>query len=254
MEVGATIAMHRHACYALVFALLFSVHSHAETSCIDSALLARSTVSITRYFDDEERSVRTNLVGIQGTGWFQSPTTIVTVEHVTSAMDLSSQSWKLLELQHDGDARSVSVRIQRSAGVHAEKLVVLELQTAITAAPSVTIRMSPLMPEDRLVAIAYPGQNRRSVGGRFVKYATDGKLAGTALLEMYEGDNRLAIDHGASGAPVFDCEGRIVAVIATVMTQIFQTPFGERRVSTAWGMPNVVSVPIHELISFPQNR
>jgi hypothetical protein len=246
--------MHRYAYYALIGALLFSVHSHAETSCIDSALLARSTVSITRYFDDLERSVRTNLVGIQGTGWFHSPTTIVTVEHVAAAMELSTQSWKLLELQHDGDTQSISVRIQRSAGIHAEKLVVLELQTAIAAAPSVAIRMSPLMPEDRLVAVAYPGENRRSVGGRFVKYVTDGKLAGTALLEMYEGNNRLAIDHGASGAPVFDCEGRIVAVIATVMTQIFQSPFGERRVSTAWGMPNVVSVPIQELVAFPESR
>jgi hypothetical protein len=246
--------MHRHGCYALIFALLFSVRSNAETNCIDSALLARSTVSITRYFDDEERSVRTSLVGIQGTGWFQSPTTIVTVGHVVAAMELSSQRWKPLRLEHDGDVQSISVRIQRSAGAHAEKLVVLELQTAIATAPSVAIRMSPLVPEDRLVAVAYPGQNRRSVGGRFVKYGTDGKLAGTALLEMYEGDNRLAIDHGASGAPVFDCEGKVVAVIATVMTQIFQTPFGERRVSTAWGMPNVVSVPIQELIAFPQNR
>jgi hypothetical protein len=244
--------MHRRACFALIFALLFSVRSHAETSCIDSASLARSTVSITRYFDDEERSVRASLVGIQGTAWFQSPTTIVTVEHVAAAMELSSQSWKLLRLEHDGDVQSISVRIQRSAGTHAEKLVVLELQTAVTAAPSVAIRMSPLMPEDRLVAVAYPGQNRRAVGGRFVKYGTDGKLAGTALLEMYEGNDRLAIDHGASGAPVFDCEGRVVAVIATVMTQIFRTPFGQQRMSTAWGMPNVVSVPIHELTA--QNR
>ena len=246
--------MHRYAYYALIFALLFPVHCHAETNCIDSALLARSTVSITRYFDDKERSVQTNLVGIQGTAWFQSPTTIVTVGHVAVAMELSSESWKLLKLEHDGDIQLISVRIQRSAGAHAEKLVVLELQTAITAAPSIAIRMAPLMPEDRLVAVAYPGQNRRAVGGRFVEYVTVGRLAGTALLEMYEGDDRLAIDHGASGAPVFDCEGRVVAVIATVMTQIFQTPFGERRVSTAWGMPNVVSVPIQELAAVPQNR
>ena len=53
-----------------------------------------------------------------------------------------------------------------------------------------------------------------------MQHVTDGRLAGTALLEMYEGDNRLAIDHGASGAPVFDCEGRIAAVISTVITQI----------------------------------
>jgi hypothetical protein len=47
---------------------------------------------------------------------------------------------------------------------------------------------------------------------------------------------------------VFDCEGRIAAVISTVITQIFHTPFGQRRISTAWGTPNVISVPIRELM------
>ena len=42
------------------------------------------------------------------------------------------------------------------------------------------------------------------------------------------------IDYGASGAPVFDCEGRVAAVISTVITQILSTPFGNRRVSTRW--------------------
>jgi len=65
---------------------------------------------------------------------------------------------------------------------------------------------------------------------------------------MYAGNDRLAIDHGASGAPVFDCEGRVAAVISTVITQSFLTPFGDKRVSTAWGDPNVVSVPVRELM------
>jgi hypothetical protein len=114
--------------------------------------------------------------------------------------------------------------------------------------------MAPLRPEDRLVTLAYPNQNPRYVSGRFVQYATDGRLAGTALLEMYEGDNRFAVDHGASGAPVFDCEGRIAAVISTVITQILQTPFGVLRISTAWGTPNVVSVPVQKLTEFSEAR
>ena len=120
-------------------------------------------------------------------------------------------------------------------GSDTEKLVVLELQTAFPAARSVAIRMAPLRSEDRLVTLAYPNQNPRFVSGRFVQYATDGRLAGTALLEMYEGDNRFAVDHGASGAPVFDCEGRIAAVISTVITQILRTPFGVLRISTGMG-------------------
>ena len=97
-------------------------------------------------------------------------------------------------------------------------------------------------------------QSPRFVSGRFVQYGTDGRLAGTALLEMYGGDNRLAIDHGASGAPVFDCEGRVAAVISTVIVQTFSTPFGVRRMSTAWGSPNVVSVPVRTLMEFSEAR
>ncbi|MGA7734620.1 MAG: hypothetical protein WCB22_04040, partial [Pseudolabrys sp.] len=98
----------------------------------------------------------------------------------------------------------------------------------------------------------YPDQNPRFVSGRFVQHVTDGRLAGSALLEMYEGDNRFAIDHGASGAPVFDCEGQIAAVVSIVITQILQTPFGVLRTSTAWGTPNVVSVPVHQMIEFSE--
>ena len=135
--------------------------------------------------------------------------------------DFRTEDWKPLDIKDGADSQLISARIQRWVGGGTEKLVVLELQAAFPAARSVAIRMAPLRPEDRLVTLAYPDQNPRFVSGRFVQYATDGRLAGTALLEMYEGDNRFAIDHGASGAPVFDCEGRIAAVISTVITQIF---------------------------------
>ena len=70
-----------------------------------------------------------------------------------------------------------------------------------------SIRMEPLAPEERVVSLAYPGSRLRLVGGRFVQYGDSDKLAGTALLEMYDGDDRLVLDHGASGAPVLDCAG-----------------------------------------------
>ncbi|MGB6584885.1 MAG: serine protease, partial [Pseudolabrys sp.] len=224
--------MRGRTCPVLIFLLLFSAQSRADSACVDLAQLAHSTVGITRYFDEAERNAHNYLVSIQGTGWFQSPTNIVTVEHVAVAMGLSTQDWKLLNIKDGVDSQSISARIQRFTSGGAEKLAVLELQTAIPVARSVALRMSPLVPEDRLVTLAYPNQQPRTVGGRFVQYVTDGRLTGTALLEMYEGDNRFAIDHGASGAPVFDCEGRVAAVISTVMVQIFQTPFGVMRTST----------------------
>jgi hypothetical protein len=92
------------------------------------------------------------------------------------------------------------------------------------------------------------------VGGRFVRIEEDdSKLAGMALLELYEGENRLVIDHGASGAPVVDCAGRVAAVVSFVFTQTIAGFSHPIRVSTAWGMPNVVSVPTSTLDS-PQTH
>jgi hypothetical protein len=232
----------------LVFLLSSYVPSGAETTCVPAASLQHSTVSIARYFDDSERAAQPGLIAVQGTGWFKSPSAIVTVEHVAAAMRLPAQSWTLIEIWDGTERQSIAARIQRRVGGRAEKLVVIELQTAVSSAHCPAIRRSPLAPEDRLVTLAYPGHKPRSVRGRFVQYAHDGRLAGTALLEMYDGNDRLAVDHGASGAPVFDCEGRVAAVISTVITQTFSTPFGRHRISTAWGSPNVVSVPVHELI------
>ena len=244
--------MRGRTCSALIFLLSLSAQSRAETACVDLAQLAHSAVGITRYFDEAERNAQSDVVGIHGTAWFQSPTIIVTVGHVASGMKLSTQEWKSLKLDDGADSQSVSVRIQRLSGGPAEKLAVLELQTAVSTARSVAIRMSPLVPEDRVVTFAYPNERLRTVAGRFVQYVDNGRLAGTALFEIYEGNNRLVIDYGASGAPVFDCEGRVAAVISTVITQNLATPFGDMRIPTPWGSPNVVSVPVQQLMEFSE--
>jgi hypothetical protein len=41
-------------------------------------------------------------------------------------------------------------------------------------------------------------------------------------------------------------------VISNVIAQIFQTSFGVLRTSTAWGSPNVVSVPVQQLMEFSE--
>ena len=58
------------------------------------------------------------------------------------------------------------------------------------------------MPEEQVMTLAYPAGRPRLVGGRFVRLGDGGKLAGMRPLEMYEGENRLVIDHGTSGALV----------------------------------------------------
>jgi hypothetical protein len=224
--------------------ILVVASCRVEAGCIDPATLAHSTVSITRYFDDEEREAQPGLLGIRGTGWFLSPTALVTVGHVTASMSLSEQSWKPIEIWTGEDKRSIPVRVARLAGSHAEKISVLELQTAFSGAQGLQLRLERLVPEEPVVSLAYPGSQLRVAGGRFVQYGDGDRFAGTALLEMYDGDDRLVLDHGASGAPVLDCAGRVVAVVSNLFTTTMQFMSRAIRISTAWGNPNVVSVPI----------
>jgi len=102
------------------------------------------------------------------------------------------------------------------------------------------------------VSVAYPGGQMRVVGGRFVQYGESDRVAGMALLEMYDGNDRLVLDHGSSGAPVLDCAGRAVAVVSNLFTTTLPFPSGVIRVSTAWGSPNVLSVPVPVLKDLPR--
>jgi hypothetical protein len=224
----------------------------ANAACINPAQLEHSTVSIMRHFSDAEREARPDLIGVRGTGWFLSPTTLVTAEHVTAAMKLSREDWKPLEIMDGDRSQFIAARIQRLAGAQTEKLAVIELQHAAPEAHSIAIRKEPLMPEEKVVTLTYPSGRLHPVEGRFVQLGEGGKLAGMVLLEIYEGENRLVIDHGASGGPVIDCDGRVVAVVSNVFTQSIWWGSQQMVVSTAWGMPNVVSVPIRALDDVPQ--
>ena len=93
--------MRGQICSVVMFLLLLSAKSRAETACVDLAQLAHSTVGITRYFDEAERNAQSDVVGIQGTAWFQTATNVVTVGHVATAMDSrprtgspSNQGWR----------------------------------------------------------------------------------------------------------------------------------------------------------------
>ena len=226
-------------------AVALALAAPAHAACVDPSTLTRSTASITRYFDESERGAGS--LGIRGTAWFSSPTTVVTAEHVASAMKLSEQGWKPVEFAQGEIKQSIFVRVGRIAGSGAEKIAILELRTAYIGAEALQLRMEPLVAGEHVVGLAYPKSQLRFAAGRFVRYADGDPAARTALFEMYDGEDRLVLDHGASGAAILDCEGRVVAVVSNLFTQTIQSPFRAIRISTAWGQPNIVSIPIHVL-------
>lgn len=222
---------------------LVGVSSGGQAACVDPATLVRSTVGIAREFSEEERKTAPAVLGVRGTGWFLSPRLVVTAAHVAEAMRLSKQDWKQLELRERESKGSVPARIVRVVGSQSEKMAVIELTAEFPGAAPLPVRAEPLLPEERVFSLAYPNGGLRFAGGRFAQYGTGDRFAGAALLELYDGKDRLVLDHGASGAPVLDCEGRVVAVVSTLMTQTIRLPTGAVRVSTAWQTPNVVSIP-----------
>jgi Trypsin-like peptidase domain len=236
----------------LSIVVLLVASCRVEAGCVDSTSLDRSTVGIARYFDAEERQADPGVLGVRGTGWFLSPTYVATVEHVATGMNLSPERWKQIEIRSGEKKESIAVRIRQLLGAQAEKIAVLELMTALSGVRGLALRTEPLVPEEQLTSLAYPGDHLRVAGGRFVQYGEDEKFAGMALLEMYDGNDRLVLDHGASGAPVIDCDGRIVAVVSNLFTSTLQIMSRAVRISTAWGSANVSSVPAQVLKDFPR--
>src|SRR5690242_17147690 len=166
-----------------VFILLVSTGT-INAACVDAKQLAHMAVNIMRHFDDAQREAHPNLIGIRASGWFLTPTTIVTAEHVTAAMNLSMDEWKQLEIIDEDGSQFIDARVQRLAGGPLEKLAIIELQRAVATSQSATIRKEPLQPEELVATLAYPAGVAHLVSGRFARFG-EGKLAGMTLLEMY---------------------------------------------------------------------
>jgi hypothetical protein len=226
---------------AVLYFLALVGFSPLGVACVDPLELSKSTVSIMREFSEPERQANPAVLGIRGTGWFISSSTMVTASHVAEAMRLSYSEWKDVEIRGRDSKQTISARIQRTVGFFADRLAVLELKTMFPDSMALTIRVDELVVDEDLSSLAYPNGELRVAKGKFKGHGT------SLLLEMYDGSDRLVLDHGASGAPVFDCNGHVVATVGTLITQTLQFPTGTVRVSTPWHTPNVLAIPVEEL-------
>jgi Trypsin-like peptidase domain len=232
---------------AWVFAVLaVSASVGAEADCVDPATLVRSTVSIVRTFEDRE-DANAGVTGIAGTAWFLTPSSVVTAGHVAQSMRLSEHDWTSVAFHERDSETSFLVRVAHLVGSGDEKVAILELQTSYPHAAVLRVRAAPLVADEPVLSLAYPDLELRYASGRFMRFGSDATLAGTALLEMYDGSDRFVLDHGASGAPVLDCDGRVVAVITNVLSRTIDVLSQTIRVSTAWQTPNVVAMPLAPL-------
>jgi hypothetical protein len=165
-------------------------------------------------------------------------------------MGLSGKDWKAAGLGENAQDQHVQMRLRKILGTGVEKIAILELNESFFGAQPLSIRNEPLSTVETVYSLGYPGNQLRIASGHFVKEGDDVRLAGTDLFELSDGDDRLALDHGASGAPVVDCNGRVVAVVGVIFTRTLSFMSQAIRVSTAWGSPNVAAVPASILVPF----
>ncbi|MGA7324927.1 MAG: serine protease [Rhodomicrobium sp.] len=227
----------------LQFAFILAAFA-AKAACPDQSAPTNSVVSITRHFTEEERKSDPTLLGVRGTGWFLSSHLLVTAAHVAESMGLAAEDWKEAELGGISQEKHLQVRLRNIAGPGVEKIAILELKESFPGAEPISIRREPLVAGESVYSLGYPANHLRLASGRFVKGGDEARLDGTALFELFDGDDRLALDHGASGAPVLDCKGRVVAVVSNVFAKTLSFMSQAIRVSTAWGSPNVVALPV----------
>jgi hypothetical protein len=241
-EVWGRVVAYQAAQFVFIFAAFAS-----EGACINPAAQSKSVVSITRYFAEEDRKSDRTLLGVRGTGWFLSSHSLVTAAHVAESMGLSQTDWNELDLGESAQDKHFQVRLQKILGAGVEKIAILELKESFFGAEPLPIRSEPLSIGETVSSLGYPGNQLRIASGHFVKEGDEARLAGADLFELSDGGDRLALDHGASGAPVLDCDGRVVAVVSNVFAKTISFMSQSIRVSTTWGSPNVAAIPASTL-------
>jgi hypothetical protein len=165
------------------------------------------------------------------------------------------------------DVRQRDVTVQVSARLLAvvtalpEGFAIFELREPFPNAQILKLREKPLSRNEPVRGIAYLDRIRFAKG-RFAEIAGSSDIPGdhpfakvrrgSGLFEMWDieerNNDRSVLDHGASGAPIVDCEGNVAAVASSFVTQ-GSLYFAGREITltTPWGMANNTAALIQPL-------
>jgi hypothetical protein len=256
-----------------VIVALLMVNAHcarAHDTCIDPSTLMTKTVSITRYFtDDEKRGLA--LDGYRATAWFYGSTRyLVSISHfVDDSPVLPRGKWRTVDVQQRDVTVQVNARLLTVLDALPEGLALFELREPFPNAETFKLREEPLSKNEPVRSVAYLGGLPRFAKGRFSEIMASADIPrdhpfakvrpGTGLFEMWDieerKNDRYVLDHGASGAPIVDCEGNVAAVVSSFLTQGSLYLAGkEVRLTTPWGMPNNTASLIQPLFRFALPR
>ena len=249
--------------------MVISHCARAQDTCIDPSTLAAKTVSITRYFTDDEKR-RLSLDGYRATAWFYGSTRyLVSIAHfVDDAPVLPRSEWTKVDVQQRSFKVQVNARLLTVVKALPEGFALFELREPFPNAATFKLREEPLSKNEPVRSVAYL-EGLRFAKGRFSEIMAGGDIPrdhpfanvrpGTGLFEMWDieerKNDRYVLDHGASGAPIVDCEGNVAAVVSSFLTQgSWHLAGKEIRLTTAWGTPNNTATLIQPLFDFPLPR
>ncbi len=257
---------------------------------VDWANLSKSVVSLRLLYDQPDEDGN---VGRQGTAWFVDSTHLATISHISD--DVISETWRAVTVMSGTEVRmpatksfETEVRLIKTIDVGlSEKISLIELKDKVPDSVSATIRANPVENNEPVVGVGYRGDEPtlQYAVGHFGMPEPSGEPDPDAKpLEPFlyfelsdeKGEDRKVFDHGTSGAPLFDCEGEVVAIISNIRTtpveeieamwQLLQTlekfnktlpgnPLGKQiadmksGITPPWGGPNNTAVPASPLLS-----
>jgi hypothetical protein len=217
--------------------------------CIDKESSAQSVAAITRYSPLYDDPHVVTVFGIQGGSiWFLKEDEPVLALHVAKSLGLSNREWIPVEIyQNERDAKihrhqRIRARLLRTITWGLDGLAVLKLEKPFQGARPLVIRAEPLKPGEKIISPAYPGGFLELTTGYFLGIdlaPSNERKEGSYAIEI--DGNRLALDNGASGAPVLDCTGRVVAAVSAQFYLVSENGLDE---ATPRGQKTNEAIPV----------